>query len=121
MEEAFEHAGYALFETMLYPERVSLRISENIEVEGHDEKELLFNWLEDLLLEFEIKQIALARFSVDQIAGSGKRLVLRGKCEGEHYNRQKHGGKTEVKGVTYHDMVIEKKARRVTLTFVLDL
>ncbi len=67
MEEAFSQAGLALFETMLDTKNVHLKTSEEIQTAGHDEKELLYNYLEELLLLFEVKQLALGDFTVSSI------------------------------------------------------
>src|SRR5207245_164191 len=58
LEEAFSQAGLALFETMLDTKSVHRKTSEEIQTAGHDEKELLYNYLEELLLLFEVKQLA---------------------------------------------------------------
>jgi SHS2 domain-containing protein len=121
MEEAFSQAGLALFETMLDTKSVYPKTSEEIRTVGHDEKELLYNFLEELLLLFEIKRLALGRFAVSAISPTQGEVRLKGKASGEPYNRTRHNGKVEVKGVTYHLMEIEKHPGKVTVRFLLDL
>jgi len=121
IEEAFSQAGTALFETMLDSRRVKPRIAEEITTYGHDEKELLYNYLEELLLVFEIKQLALGKFVVDSIKPYEGKLRLEGVTSGESYDRSKHNGRVEVKGITYHQMEIEHQAGRTTVRFLLDL
>src|SRR5438093_2074056 len=104
MERAFAQAGIALFETMLYTDKIAPRNTEDIGVEGHDEKELLYNWLEALLLKFEIDGKALGKFNVQAIQYLKESLKLTGTAHGEPYDPEKHGRKVEVKGVTYHQM-----------------
>jgi len=121
MEEAFSQAGLALFETMLDTKNVRPKTTEEIQTAGHDEKELLYNYLEELLLLFEIKQLALGNFTVNSITPIQGEIRLKGKASGEPYDRARHNGKVEVKGVTYHLMEIEKHPARVTVRFLLDL
>ena len=121
MEEAFSQAGRALFETMLDTEKVHRKTSEEIRTAGHDEKELLYNYLEELLLLFEVKQLALGDFAVSSIISIQGEIRLKGKTSGEPYDRAKHGGRVEVKGITYHLMEIEKHPTKVTVRFLLDL
>ncbi len=121
LEEAFSQAGIALFETMLDTKRVQSDSTAEIFVSGHDERELLYNYLEELLLLFEIKQIAIGKIAVNPITTSSAEVKLASKASGEKYNRGKHGAKVEVKGVTYHLMEIEKRPDRVTVRFLLDL
>jgi SHS2 domain-containing protein len=121
LEEAFSQAGLALFETMLDTKSVQLYSSTELHVSGHDERELLYNYLEELLLLFEIKQLAIGRVSITSVAESRPDIILAGKATGEPYDRRKHGGKVEIKGITYHLMEIEKRPERVTVKFLLDL
>ena len=121
IEEAFSQAGLALFETMLDTVKVHPKTSEEIRTAGHDEKELLYNYLEELLLLFEIKQLALGDFTVSSITSTQGEIRLKGKTTGEPYDRARHNGKVEVKGITYHLMEVEKHPGKVTVRFLLDL
>lgn len=121
MERAFAQAGIALFETMLYTNKITPQSTEDITVEGHDEKELLYNWLEALLLKFEIEGKALGKFDVRAMNSVKGSLDLTGTAKGEPYDPEKHGQKVEVKGVTYHQMAIQREKNRVLLRFLLDL
>ena len=121
MEEAFSQAGLALFEIMLDTENVHPKTNEDIQTSGHDEKELLYNYLEELLLLFEIKHLALGDFTVSSITPTQDEIRLKGKTSGEPYDRARHNGKVEVKGITYHLMEIAKHPAKVTVRFLLDL
>lgn len=121
MERAFAQAGIALFETMLYTDKITPQSTEDITVEGHDERELLYNWLEALLLKLEIDGKALGKFNVQSINSVKDGLDLTGTAKGEPYDPEKHGRKVEVKGVTYHQMAIQREKNRVLLRFLLDL
>ncbi len=121
LEEAFSQAGLALFETMLETKKVQLDSTTEILVSGHDERELLYNYLEELLLLFEIKQIAIGKIQVNPITTTSAEVTLAGKASGEKYDRSKHGARVEVKGVTYHLMEIEKRPDGATVKFLLDL
>ncbi|MBS7635588.1 archease [Candidatus Bathyarchaeota archaeon] len=56
LNEAFENAALAMFETMTSSSDVKHVIEEEVEVEGEDEQSLLYNWLEELLVRFEVGQ-----------------------------------------------------------------
>ena len=121
LEEAFSQAGLAMFETMLDTRSVRPTTGEEIQIVGHDEKELLYNYLEELLLLFEVRQLALGNFTVSSITPTQGEIRLKGKAHGEPYDRARHNGKVEVKGITYHLMEIEKRPGKVTVRFLLDL
>jgi SHS2 domain-containing protein len=121
LERAFAQAAEGFYETMLNLEKIDPIIEEQVKADGHDEKELLYNWLETLLLEFDIKGMVYASYDIS-IASDGPTLFkLRARVRGEKYDRSKHGAKTEVKGVTYHLMTIEERAKETTVRFILDL
>jgi SHS2 domain-containing protein len=121
LERAFVQAARGLYETMLNLEAIDPKVEENIQVDGHDKKELLYNWLEQLLLEFDIKQAVYASYDISIRSSTTTGLELRAKLRGEKYDRQKHGSKTEVKGVTYHLMEIQESAMEARVRFILDL
>ena len=121
LEDAFSQAGLALFDTMLDTKRVKSVTNEEIETTGHDEKELLYNYLEELLLLFEIKQFAIGSIKVVSITETRGQLKLGGEASGERYDPKRHHGKVEVKGITYHLMEIEKTPKKTTLRFLVDL
>ena len=121
LEEAFENAAYATFEVMTEAERVEPKIEEDVEVEGYDEQALLYNWLEELLVEFDITGKLCSRFKISKIEETKEGYRLKAKIWGETYNPEKHPQKVGIKAVTYHRMEIMKKPEKVTLKFILDI
>ncbi len=121
LEEAFIQAAHGFYETMLSSESVEPKTTELVRVEGHDEKELFYNWLEALLLKFDIDGIAYSEFNINSISEQSGLLTLHAKIRGEKYVRRKHGAKVEVKGITYHLMTIDTRPGRITIRFILDL
>lgn len=121
LQEAFENAGLALFEVMTDTRHVEPRIEDTIEVEGHDEQSLLYNWLEHLLVKFEVDGKLYSKFKILNIEKKGEKLKLKAKIFGEDFKPEKHLQKVGVKAVTYHLMEIKKEPQKVTLKFLLDL
>jgi SHS2 domain-containing protein len=120
-EEALENAGLALFDTMCNLKSISPQFVDDIQVEGADEEELLYNWLESLLLKFELEGKVYCDFDVVLAKKSSSGLRIYAKASGEQYDRRKHGAKVEVKAVTYHRMEIVREGKVTTLRFILDL
>ena len=121
LERAFAQAAEAFYETMLNVQKIDPILEEHIQVAGHDKKELLYNWIEQLLLEFDIKAMVYASYHIIIAPDDRTSFKLRGRVRGEKYDRGKHGAKTEVKGVTYHLMTIEEDAKEAKIKFILDL
>jgi SHS2 domain-containing protein len=122
LEEAFENAAYATFESMTDLKKVQPKLEDTVEVEGYDEQALLYNWLEALLIKFDIKDNLYSRFKIASIKKTPAGFKLKAKIWGEPFNSQRHISKVGVKAVTYHQMEIIKDAKgTVTVKFILDI
>ena len=121
VKEAFENAALGMFEVMTDTNKIEQKIEEEIQVEGYDEKALLYNWLEQLLLRFEIDRRLYSRFEVTELLQSDKNWRLRAKVFGEPFDSAKHESRVEIKAVTYHRMEVKEEGDKCVLKFILDL
>jgi SHS2 domain-containing protein len=121
LEEAFENAALAMTDVMTEVEKVEARNEETFTVEAKDEYALLYSWLEELLLEFELKGKLYSRFEVYAIEKSDAGFRLHARAWGEKYDSEKHPSKVGIKSATYHQMEILKKPEAVTVRFILDV
>lgn len=121
LEEAFGNAAAAMTDVMTELEAVEAVDEESFVVEAEDEPALLYSWLEELLLEFELKGKLYSRFEVSAIEEVPDGLRLSAKAWGEAYDSGKHPSKVGIKSATYHQMEIIKEPDSVTLRFILDV
>jgi SHS2 domain-containing protein len=121
LAEAFENAALAMYETMTETKGVKEIEENSLEVVAKDEQDLLFSWLEALLLKFEVESMLYSRFKVSPIEKTPEGYVLKAKMWGEPFNRERHESKTDVKAVTYHRMEMIKDHSKVTVKFILDI
>jgi len=121
LEEAFQNAAEAMFQTMIETRTVTLALEEIVTVEGSDREALLYNWLETLLLKFDIEGKVYSKFKVDKIEKKEGGFALKATIRGELYNASKHKPKVDVKAVTYHQMEIKEHKGGCELKFILDL
>ncbi|MEM1550850.1 MAG: archease [Candidatus Bathyarchaeia archaeon] len=121
LKEAFENAALAMFETMTDTADVKREREDTIEVEGEDMESLLYNWLESLLVKFEIENILYSDFNVLSIKGENGKLRLKAKIYGEPFDSERHKQKVGIKAVTYHRMEINERPDGVTIKFILDI
>jgi len=122
LEEAFENAAYAMFEGMTDLDKVQPKLEDKVEVDGQDEQALLYNWLETLLVRFDITGNLYSRFKIASIEKTPGGFKLKAKIWGEPFNSEKHLSKVGVKAVTYHQMEILKNASgAATVKFILDI
>jgi len=120
-EEALENAGLALFDTMCNLAKISRKQVAEIQAEGDDEVGLLYDWLETLLLKFELEGKVYSKFDITVVKVGSSALRLNAKAYGEPYDRKTHGSKVEVKAVTYHRMEVVRESGVFVLRFILDL
>jgi SHS2 domain-containing protein len=103
LDQLFENAAEALESTLIMLEAVALSATTTIEMTSDSCDDLLYDWLAELLVMFEVNRFAVKKCIVN-ITG----LSLRAECWGERIDPNKHTLNTEVKAVTYHNLQIKK-------------
>jgi len=121
LAEAFENAALAMFEVMTDTGKVEPKVEEEIEVEGEDEKALLYSWLEALIVKFDTTGNLYSSFEIKKIEQTPEGFKLKAKVYGEPFNPEKHSQKVGIKAITYHQMEILKKHDKITVKFILDI
>jgi SHS2 domain-containing protein len=121
LEEALQFAGMALTDTMCAIGSISPTLTEEIEASGRDEITLLYDWLESILLRFDLDCKVYSKFNVAPVLKSPAGLHASAEVSGEKYDRQRHGTKVEVKAVTYHRMEVIRENNSTIVRFILDL
>jgi SHS2 domain-containing protein len=121
LTEAYENAAVAMFDVMTEVEKIKSLTEDHVEASGDDEQELLYNWLEALLVKSEINGMLYSKFKVSELAHDSSGFRLKAKIWGEKFDAEKHLQKVGIKAVTYHRMEIVKTPEKVTLKFILDI
>ena len=121
LEEAFENAALAALDVMTEPEKVEAKIEDDLEVEAPDEYALLYSWIEEILIKFELTGKLYSRFKISSIEKTPVGWKLKAKAWGELYDPEKHPSKVGIKSITYHQMEIVKKPKSATVRFILDV
>jgi len=120
-----ENSGLALFDTMVNIDRVECREERSISVEGFDLENLLYRWLEELLVLYYSENLVCSKITVNEFkilrGGVDLTYELRGVACCEKFNSQKHEPRVEVKSPTYSLMRILKSEDTWTAYFVLDI
>ncbi len=116
LEEMFEKAAYAMFDIMVYADRIEPVGKYRVNIESDNLEDLLVDWLSELLYVFSTELFVMSKFQVNMEEKNGG-YSLRGVCWGEPYSREKHGVKTEIKAVTYHELKIDQKKGYLRVLF----
>lgn len=124
LENAFRAAGIAFYDIILNIGSVEARIKHEFTVDGFDLMSLLFNYIEYLILAFELDSLVFKDFNIE-IKKTGEEYKLDAVGYGELYNKDKHGYKVHVKAMTYHEMEILKKTEnsdsRYLIRYIVDI
>jgi SHS2 domain-containing protein len=92
-------SGEALFSLIADPENIEMRDEIPVSATGDGPEELLHAWLCEALARFNIDGFIGKNCAIDQIT-AGR---VDGRIRGEKLDLTRHGFRTEIKGVTYHD------------------
>lgn len=107
LESLLADAGRALFGLIVEnleevrPER-TLTIEVACDDASAPQDYLLFDWLSELLREFETNRLVLCEFDVE--VGT----YIRAECRGEELDSDRHRLGHEVKAVTYHELFLRQ-------------
>ena len=115
--EMFENAALALETIAFELDEVAPAGAYPLAVTGEDHESLLVNWLSEALYYLDGRRIVLARFRVDRLTPQS----VAGQGWGEPLDPARHRAKVIVKGVTYHQLKIERAGDIWRATVYLDI
>lgn len=115
LKSLFENAAFALFSVICQIEKVKPKSEKEIGVIGKDRKDLMFNWLQELISFVDTEGMFLSKFEIYEIDENR----LKAKCYGEEAEPEKGG--TLVKAVTYYKFNLEKTGKGYKVTVSLDI
>ena len=115
LAEAFAEAARAVCETMA-PGCTPARVERRIGLEAPDTGTLLADFLSEILYLADAESLAFCSFNV-RIDGNRLSAV----CRGEEFSREKHGGGSEIKGISYSGLSIYEEGERYVLEFIADV
>jgi protein archease len=125
LEELFENCAKGLVNIMFDIDKVENRQSVTITADGEDLENLLYDWLEKVLLNILIEQIVLSTFSIkisEKFTNNAEnRYILKAHGGGEAVSYDKHNYRTEIKAVTYHELKVQHIGSSYVATFLVDL
>ena len=106
-EELYAEALRAFTDTVTALDEVDDDSEKTLSVEAEGLDELMVEWLGELVYRFDVDGLLFARAEVEIEEGE-RGLCLTARTHGESYDEERHPLKVEVKGVTYHDLLVEE-------------
>lgn len=105
LEQAFAHAALATASLMWDCTGIEARIENHVRVSGIDEKQLLMNFLEEILFLLDSRMFLFKEAKKIRIKKEGRRFVLEANFIGDTLS-EKYTTFGEVKAITYNEMEI---------------
>lgn len=113
----FAEAARALFSVIVENFDQVQPVEEiSIALDGRRLDDLLYDWLAELLCEFDTRRVLFCRFDV-RVSDSGLTATARG----EPIDPDRHRLDTEVKAITYHGLKVEREGDGWLAEVIVDL
>ena len=102
LAESFQYSAKGLVNIMYDMISVEKKQKVPLFAEGFDLENLLFDWLEKVLLLLLIDKIILSEFHIDIYFNKHlNKYIIKGHGEGDYIDPSTHDLKVEIKGITY--------------------
>lgn len=115
--ELFANSAFALFDLLADMEKVEVRDSLQLEVEGADRDDLMVNWVRELLYLFQGNDYLVKEVRLHEI----KENYVRGEVKGEKFDPDRHEIRREVRAVAYHQSRMEKTGDQWMAQLIFEL
>jgi SHS2 domain-containing protein len=117
LTDLFENAGQALFYVITDPSKVHEKIRKEVTLSYSDLETLMVDWLGELLYLHDVEGLLFSRFEVSDIQDGH----FEARAWGEAFEAGRHGIRTEVKAVTFHQLEVKQQGDRWRARVILDL
>ncbi len=118
-QELLINAAMALFSIMYDFEEIKGESTVRVEAKGVDKEKLLYDWLSNLLIEFEVEGVFFTSFSIESFEKTPeKEFHIIGTAKG---GREMPELRTHVKGITLHRFALERVNNEYVATVVVDV
>ena len=105
LEELFINAALGLLEAIADLSTVGTTTQTEIEVAAESLEELMVAWLDELNFRHEVEEVFFQRVEIQAISEAPYRLTAI--AYGEPVDFAKHIVYTEIKSITYHQLIVE--------------
>ena len=106
LEELFINAAQGLLEAIADLSTIGTTVQTEIEVSAESLEELMVAWLDELNFRHEVEAVFFQRVEIREISQTPYRLIA--VAYGEAVDFAKHVVYTEIKSITYHQLIVEQ-------------
>ena len=115
--ELFANSAFALFDILADMEKVEVRDSLQLEVEGGDRDDLMVNWVRELLYLFQGSDFLVKEVEVQEI----KENYVRAEVKGEKFDPDRHEIRRGIRAVAYDQSRMEKTGDQWMAQLIFEL
>lgn len=116
LNEVFENSAHAFFDMTCNPKTIKQKIKKIIQLKDKDEKNLLYNFLSELIFLKDSKQLIFSKVKVQIKDGKLKAVLY-----GDKIDYEKQELRNDVKAVTMHLFDLKKINNKYKATIVVDI
>lgn len=117
LKDLFRNAAEGFFNIITDLESINIRLWRKISIGKESLECLIVDWLTELLFLHEVEGLLFKEFRIESIDDNG----LKAMAGGEEFKEGFHIIKTQVKAVTYHQIVVKKEDSIWMARIILDL
>jgi len=122
LDEAFANGALALMDTLTDITKVEGNKQIMIEVEEDELEALLYAFIEEVLVTWELSYTLFSEIRVDIVERNwSPKYKLKAWLRGEEFDSEKHPQRVGVKAMTYCLMKIDNTPPNVVIEFVVDI
>ncbi len=121
LEEAFEQAAIGVYEVITDTRSVRPEGRVDVDVTGIDLENLLYRWIEELLIYTDSEGLVFGIARVCRIIREGDEYRIVASAWGEPFDPERHEQRTIVKAMTYAQMEIRREGDCWRVQFVVDI
>ena len=107
LKQLFTHAAHGLLESIADPNTIDEVTQIEIEVSARSLEDLMVAWLDELNFRHEVEELFFGRVEIRRL--SKQPPALSAVACGEPVDLTKHVVYTEIKSVTYHQLLVEQR------------
>ena len=116
LNEVFENCAYAFFDMTCNPKTIKQRIKKVIKIKSENEKDLLYNFLSELIFLKDSKQLIFNKVKVI-ITNNNLKAAL----YGDKIDYEKQELRNDIKAITFHLFNLEETKNGYKATVVVDI
>ena len=112
ISERFANAAFALFDQITDVSTVKPVGEAKVVLSADSVEQLLVDFLQELLFLHDTDNYVFNEFEVEIVG-----LNLEAVARGEQFDLSRHQKRSVVKGITYHNLIIDNKGKTLTILF----